>query len=260
MAPKAFKLSAARVLLTNDDGIHAPGLKLLARIIKPLVRDLWVVAPDEEQSAASHSLTLRRPLRVRKLTPRRFAVSGTPTDAVLLAVSRVMKDQRPDLVLSGINRGANLGEDVTYSGTVAAAMEATLLGIPAVALSQVTTDRDPVKWSTAEHYLPNLLKRLTAMGWPTGILINVNFPDVPARQATGVEFTRQGRRKLGGGIVDGVDPRGDPYFWIGPQRTEGPGLRGSDLNAIARGAISVTPLSLNLTHRPTLGRWRRALG
>ena len=259
MAPNAFKLSAARVLLSNDDGIHAPGLKLLARIMRPLVRELWVVAPEEEQSAASHSLTLRRPLRVRKLSPRRFAVSGTPTDAVLLAVSRVMKGRRPDLVLSGINRGANLGEDVTYSGTVAAAMEATLLGIPAVALSQVAADGHPVKWATAEHHLPTALKRLTAAGWPAEILININFPNVLAPQVTGIEITRQGRRKLGGGIVDGVDPRGEPYFWIGPQRSEGPGLRGSDLDAVAHGAISVTPLSLDLTYRPTLAHLRRAL-
>ncbi len=136
MSDRPIDLAAARILISNDDGIEAPGLKLLTKVARTLSRDVWVVAPEQEQSGASHSLTLYRPLRVRKLGPRRFAVDGTPTDCVLLAVNVLLRDKRPSLVLSGVNAGGNLGEDVTYSGTVAAAMEATLLGVPAIALSQ----------------------------------------------------------------------------------------------------------------------------
>ncbi len=245
-------LSRARVLISNDDGIDAPGLKVLERIVRKFAREVWVVAPETEQSAASHSLTLRRPLRIRKVSGRRYAVDGTPTDCMLLAERFIMKERRPDIVLAGINRGANLGEDVTYSGTVAVAMEATLLGIPAVALSLVREDGHALKWSTAEQWTERVLRRLVSMAWPANVLINVNFPDVPARSVTGIEVTRQGRRKIGDQLVEGVDPRGEPYFWIGVQRTEDRLRAGSDLEAVCRGAISVTPLSLDLTHRPSL--------
>jgi len=258
MAPK-IDLANARVLLSNDDGVQAPGLRLLERIVRPLVRELWVVAPELEQSAASHSLTIRQPLRIRQLSRRRFAVNGTPTDAVLLAANHLLKDRRPDLVLSGINRGANLGEDVTYSGTVAAAMEATLLGLPAVALSQSTEDGQPVKWATAEHHLPDLLRRLAATRWPPNVLINVNFPNVLARSVRGIEAVRQGRRKIGSDLLEGRDPRGEAYFWIGTQRVDDRNPRATDIHAVARGSISVTPLHLNLTHRPTLAAMRRQL-
>jgi 5'-nucleotidase len=177
MSDAGFDLKKARVLLSNDDGIHAPGLKALEDAIRPLVRELWVCAPETEQSATSHSLTLRRPLRIRHLSDRRYAVDGTPTDAVLLGVTSLMKDARPDLVLSGFNRGGNLGEDVTYSGTVAAAMEGALLGIPSVALSQTYENRNKVKWATAKKWTPKVLKQLFAAGWPKGIFININFPD-----------------------------------------------------------------------------------
>ncbi len=252
MADAGMNLKKARVLLSNDDGIHAPGLKTLEDAIRPLVGELWVVAPETEQSATSHSLTLRRPLRIRHISDHRYAVDGTPTDAVLLGVNEVMKDGPPDLILSGINRGGNLGEDVTYSGTVAAAMEGALLGIPSIALSQVYEDRHKVKWATAKTWMPKVLKQLLSAGWPKGIFMNVNFPDRTAAKVTGIEVCRQGRRKIGGELTRGVDPRGDEYFWIGPQRDEQKFLKGSDLAAVNDGAIAVTPLALDLTHSFTL--------
>src|SRR5579863_10225718 len=173
-------LAAARILISNDDGINAPGLKLLAKVARALCPDVWVVAPETEQSGASHSLTITRPLRIRRLNPRRYAVDGTPTDCVLLAVNAIMKDKRPTLLLSGINAGANLGEDISYSGTVAAAMEATLLEIPAIAFSQHYESRRAIPWKTAEAHAAAVIRRLTASPWPRNTLINVNFPAVDA--------------------------------------------------------------------------------
>ncbi len=245
-------LAKARVLISNDDGVRAPGLKLLERVMRRIAREVWVVVPETEQSAASPSLTLRQPLRIRKVSARRFAVDGTPTDCVLLAVNHIMKDRPPDIVLSGVNRGGNIGEDVTYSGTVAAAMEATLLGFPAIALSLMTGDRKAARWKTAERWTADVVGRLAAATWPANVMINVNFPDVAARAVSGVEITRQGRRKIGGELVQGTDPRGEAYFWIGSQRVEPGFRRGTDLEAVRRGAVSVTPLSLDLTHAPTL--------
>ena len=229
----------------------SPGLKLLESVLAPLVREVWVVAPETEQSATSHSLTLRRPLRIRNMYEHRYAIDGTPTDCVLMGINEIMKDTPPDLVISGINRGGNLGEDVTYSGTVAAAMEGTLLGIPSISFSQVYTDGHPVKWATAESWTPRVLKVLFAEAWPKGVLMNVNFPNVTPRRVSGIEATRQGLRKIGSDLVSGVDPRGEPYYWSGAQRREERYRPGSDLEAIGRGAVSVTPLTMDLTHGPT---------
>lgn len=248
MVKRGKTLKSSRVLISNDDGIDAPGLKMLERVMRKLAGDVWVVAPETEQSAASHSLTLRQPLRIRKVSPQRYAVNGTPTDSVLLGINQVMKDNPPDLVFSGVNRGGNLGEDVIYSGTVAAAMEGTLLGLPAVALSQVCRDQHPVKWATAEKWLPKVLKGLAKMSFPDSVLVNVNFPDLPAAKVTGIEITRQGRRKIGGALKTGIDPRGDTYYWVGPQRIEHKFRKGTDLEAINRGAITISPLSTDLTH------------
>lgn len=253
-----LELKNARVLLSNDDGISAPGLKVLERAIKPLVKEVWVCAPETEQSATSHSLTLRQPLRIRKISKRRFAVDGTPTDSVLLGISEVMKDNRPDLVLSGVNKGGNIGEDVTYSGTVAAAMEGALLGVRSVAFSQVYSDNRTIHWATAEHWIANVLKQLAKTEWPPNILMNVNFPPVNAKAVTGIESVRQGRRKIGGDLTPGTDPRGEKYYWIGPQREEDRAAKGTDLEAVLRGAISVTPLSLDLTHGSTLKKLKAA--
>ena len=171
---------------------------------------------------------------------------------MLLGVNHVIRGRRPDLVLSGINRGSNLGEDVTYSGTVAAAMEATILGIPAIALSQFINHPHPVKWATAEHWAPDIIRRVLAVGWGRNVLMNVNFPDVAHTQVTGIEVTRQGKRKLGDNIVERHDPRGEPYVWIGAQRAEERNTPGTDIEAVYRGAVSVTPLCFDLTDRATL--------
>ncbi len=245
-------LASARILIANDDGIGAPGIKLLERIARALSKDVWVVAPEFEQSAAAHSLTIRRPLRVRQVSRRRFSVDGTPTDAVLIAVRHILKDKRPDLVLSGINRGANLGDDVTYSGTVAAAIEGTLLGIPSMALSQEGQHNHPMHWSTAERYASEVVRRAAAIGWGRNVLINVNFPDCPHEEVSGIEVVRQGKRKLGDQMTERLDPRGDPYLWIAAQRLEDRAEKGTDLEAVYRGAIAITPLSIDLTHRETV--------
>ena len=259
MSKQPIDLRSARILLSNDDGIHAPGLKLLHKVVRNLCRDVWVVAPETEQSAAGHSLTLRRPLRIRKLGAKRFAVDGTPTDSVLLALTEVMKNKPPDLLLSGINRGGNMGEDVTYSGTVAAAMEATLLKVPAVALSQNAQAGKPTRWMTAEHHAAKVIEKLATLSWPETVFINVNFPDVAASAVTGIRMTSQGRRKPGGALARGVDPRGEPYYWISTARVETTPKRDSDLAAIYDGAIAVTPMHLDLTHRATLRAFRKAV-
>jgi 5'/3'-nucleotidase len=247
MPEAGIDLASARILVSNDDGINAPGLKLLAKVAGSLCPEVWVVAPEREQSGASHSLTLERPLRVRRLGARRYAVDGTPTDCVLLAVKTLMRDKRPTLMLSGINAGANLGEDVTYSGTVAAAMEATLLDVPAIAFSQHYAQRSKIPWATAGAHAPEVIRRLTALRWPRDTLINVNFPAVPADDVGGIAATRQGRRKIGEGVVERVDPRGRPCYWIGPMREEWPDLPGTDLQAITAGKVSITPICLDLS-------------
>lgn len=198
-----------RILVTNDDGINAPGLKVLVRVAKQLSNDVWVVAPEVEQSGASHSLTLHDPLRKRRLSPRRFTVSGTPTDCVVMAINQILPPPRPTLLLSGVNRGANLAEDVTYSGTIAAAMEGTLLGVPSVALSQVYGSGSSVQWSTVETHAPELLRKLLKRGWPKEVLLNINFPDVASKDVSGTHVSVQGRRDAESIVVhERQDPRG----------------------------------------------------
>lgn len=250
-----------RILVTNDDGIYSPGLKVLEDIARTLTRDVWTVAPEFEQSGASHSLTLTMPLRLRKLTARRFAVRGTPTDCVMMGVTQVLKDKRPDLLLSGVNRGSNLAEDVTYSGTVAAAMEGTILRVPSVAFSQCLTLGKPTKWGTAAHHGPKVLRKLLDAGWPAGILINVNFPDVAQDAVKDMVLCPVGRRDESELLIDPRhDPRGTPYFWLGFRRKGGKKpAANSDLGVIARNGISVTPLEVDLTHRPTLAKLKRKL-
>ncbi len=248
-----------RILITNDDGIHAPGLALLEEIARDLAHEVWVVAPETDQSGASHSLTLRRPLRLRHIGPRHFAVDGTPTDCVLLALQHVISEP-VDLVLSGVNRGGNLGEDVTYSGTVAAAMEATLLGVRAVALSLMVEDPHPPEWETARRLAPELIARLWQAPWRAGVLVNVNFPALPPRQVRGFAITRQGRRKIGDHLVERIDPRGEPYIWIGTWRRQETHLAGTDLWAVERGYVSLTPIRLDMTDYESLDALRTSLG
>ena len=255
-AARGSEYSGHRILVCNDDGIDSPGLKVLERVAKSLSPDVWVVAPQTEQSAVSHSLTLSVPLRIRRLSRRRFAVEGTPTDCVVMALTRVITGKRPTLLLAGVNRGANLGEDVTYSGTIAAAMEGTLLGVPSIALSQVFRFPEPVKWATAEHHAPDLMRKLLRAGWPQSVLISINFPNLVATEVNGVEVASQGRRNISDLRTDErVDVRGVPYYWIGFRGHFGAPRPGSDLAAIAAGNISVTPLQIDLTH----GAARRAL-
>jgi 5'-nucleotidase len=244
-------LSTYRILVSNDDGIAARGLKLLEHIAKSLSKDVWVVAPELEQSGAGHSLTLRRPLRIRQLSRRRFAVDGTPTDAVLLGINHILKRRKPDLVLSGINRGGNMGEDVTYSGTIAAAMEATLLGVPAIALSLHYTNGAKEHWETPEAMAPAIIRKLIAAGWPKNVMINVNFPDRAPDAVQGFSIARQGRRKLGDQLGERVDMRGEHYYWIGPLREEAASREGTDIWAVNEGRVAITPLDLDLTHDPT---------
>lgn len=238
-----------RILVTNDDGIYAPGLKVLERIAKQLSDDVWVVAPEVEQSGASHSLTLHDPLRKRRLSSRRFSVSGTPTDCVLMALSQIIPPPRPTLLLSGVNRGANLAEDVSYSGTIAAAMEGTLLGVPSVALSQVYRNGHSVHWPTVEAHAPELLRKLLKRGWPKEVLININFPDVASGAVSGVRVSVQGRRDAESIVVhERQDPRGNAYYWVGFRKMVGTPPKNTDLGVVQAGSISVTPLQLDLTH------------
>jgi 5'-nucleotidase len=248
--------AGVRILLTNDDGVNARGLRVLESVARRFTDDIWTVAPTEEQSGAGHSLTLTQPVRLRKFDDRRFAVTGTPTDAVMLALAHVMKDSPPDVILSGINRGANLAEDVTYSGTVSAAMEGALAGVRSIALSQAYSREgmgDTVPFAAAEAWAERVLAPLLEFATEPGTLVNVNFPALPPDQVRGIRVCRQGLRDYGRlRIVQRKDPRGYDYYWfgLGPM-VQTPGHQ-TDLEAIADGFVSVTPLHLDLTHASSL--------
>ncbi len=234
-----------RILVTNDDGIFSEGLKLLAGALAEL-GEVWVVAPDREQSATGHALTLTRPLRMQKVEERWYAVDGTPTDCVNLAVLSLLKDQRPDLVVSGINFGNNLGDDVTYSGTVSATFEGTLLGIPSVAFSQEVAEG--FSFAPAARFARELVRVLLSAELPKDLLLNVN---VPVGKIQGVSFTKLGRRVYKQSVIEKTDPRGRKYYWIaGTPRWEV--ANGTDYEAVSQGRISVTPLHLDLTYYPGL--------
>ena len=255
------RLSGLRILISNDDGVRAPGIKVLQRIAKQISDDVWVCAPMDEQSGAGHSLSLRRPLWLRRVATRRYAVEGTPTDSVLMGIHQLLKDHKPDLVLSGVNRGSNMGEFITYSGTCAAAMEATLLGVPAIAVSQQINPRERhVHWPTAEAHLPALLSKLLRAGWPKRTFININVPNVRPADVTGVEVTRQGQRTMGDSLVEQRHPMGGRYYWIGALPTQAPGRKGTDIAAVEQGKISVTPVDLDLTNRRAMKPLAAALG
>jgi 5'-nucleotidase len=246
-----------RILLTNDDGIHAPGLEVLERIARQFSDDLWIVAPAEEQSGAGHSLTLSRPVRLRQFDERRFAVSGTPTDAVMMALREVMP-AAPDLILSGVNRGANLGDDVTYSGTVSAAIEGALAGIRSIALSQVYAREgmgDTVPFAAAEQWGVRAIEPLLGLPFAPRTLVNVNFPPLAADKVKGIRVVRQGFHDYArGSVVEGTDPRGYRYYWFGLHGIEHTPGHATDLEAIQDGFVSVTPLQLDLTHEASLAQ------
>ncbi len=237
-----------RILLSNDDGVNAPGLVVLEAIARTLSDDIWVVAPAEEQSGAGHSLTLSRPLRIRQIEGRRFCVSGTPTDAVLLALGKIMVDAKPDLILSGVNRGANLADDVTYSGTVAAAMEGTLAGIPSIAMSQVYAQQglgDDVSFASATAWGERVLRRIIDFKMPDNTLININFP---VEEPKGIKVVSQGFHDYSRAqIVTSRDPRGYDYHWFALGGARHTPAHSTDLEAVGDGYISVTPLTLDLT-------------
>ncbi len=249
-------LSKARILVSNDDGLDAPGLAVLERVARDLTDDVWVVAPETEQSGAGHSLTLHDPIRYKTRGERRFAVGGTPTDCVLLAVKLFMADRPPDLVLSGINRGGNMGEDITYSGTVAVAMEGTLLGVRSIALSQQFSDGDAIPWETGAALAGDVIRRACAAPWNREVLINVNLPDRPPEQVKGVRLASQGKRvgssRFSEHLVTRVDPRGRPYVWIGVEQVRAFNGTDTDLHAVDDGYISVTPLCIDLTDQGTM--------
>lgn len=248
-----------RILCSNDDGIHARGLESLEKIARSLSDDVWVVAPQEEQSGAARALTLAQPIRVRQYDERRFAVAGTPTDAVMMAVSELMPDKKPDLVLSGVNNGQNLAEDVTFSGTVAAALQGMTLGIPSIALSLSRFSRDGARWATPETHGPVVVKKLLEAGWPEDVVINVNFPDCDPDDVGATELTKQGKRDVLSLYAEKrEDLRGGHYYWFGFSGKLSDPPEGTDLRAIYDGRISVTPLHLALTHEETRSQLGKA--
>jgi 5'-nucleotidase len=238
------------ILLSNDDGISSEGIAILQDTLAAL-DEIWVVAPDRDQSAVSHSLTLYRPLRIEQVGPRAFAVDGTPTDCVNLAINGILRE-RPRLVISGINRGANLGDDITYSGTVSAAMEATLLGVPAIAVSVVADD--DFDFAPAAAFTGRLAAAVLHDHLPPDTLLNVNVPPLPVEQIKGFALTRQGKRRYADAIVEKVDPRGKKYYWIGGSSFDFVDGEGTDFSAVRQGLISITPLHLDLTNYASLSR------
>ena len=246
-----------RLLLTNDDGIDAPGLEVLEAVAATLAREVWVVAPEHDQSGTSHSISLHAPLRVSRKGERRFAVLGTPGDCVVMGARHLMQGAMPDMILSGVNRGANLGIETVFSGTVGAAMTGMLLGIPSIALSQAYRGRDAVPWATARTLAPAVIRQLAGMAWSADACLNVNFPACTVDSAGPLTLTRQGH-----GLLDGIDvlsrpdPRGLDYHWLCLGRAPRPDLEDSEASAIAAGKISVTPLRFERTHDETLATMR----
>src|SRR3954470_17648547 len=236
-----------RILLTNDDGIHSDGLQALERTLRE-VGDVFVVAPASEMSGASHSLTLSRPLRIRKIDDRHWTVDGTPTDCVTLALHKILnEDELPHLCVSGINHGGNLGDDATYSGTVAGALEATILGVPSIALSLVA--RDNFDFTEASRFAVTAVRKVLQEGLPEGTLLNIN---IPRGEIKGVKVTRQGLKNARPVISEHIDPRGKPYYWIGEEYFAWNSAEGTDYQAIEKGCISVTPLKSDMTDHNAL--------
>ena len=252
-----------RILITNDDGINAAGLDACEEIARALSDDVWIVAPEYDQSGVSHSLSLNDPLRLRQIGERRFAVKGTPTDCVIMGVRHILDGKAADLVLSGVNRGRNAAEDVLYSGTVAGAKEAAVLGIPSFALSQAYTaaNREAPHYDTAIQHGPDIIRRVLKTGIPRDLLVNVNFPDCTADEVKGIAVTSQGKRDQELLRIEARrDGRGNPYYWIAFERLRTPFRDGTDLSALADNRIAVTPLKLDLTDEPFMTKLAEVLG
>ena len=249
-----------RILLTNDDGIHAEGLAALERIARTLTDDVWIVAPETDQSGLAHSLTLSEPLRLRKVAEKHYALRGTPTDCVIMGVREVL-DKKPDLVLSGDNAGANMADDVTYSGTIAGAIEGTLQGIKSMALSQAYKHAGGrvVPWEVAETHAPDLIRKLIDVELPDGTFFNLNFPNCAPDDVKGIEVTSQGKLDFGLSIEERADGRGFPYYWLRFGERRGDFRAGTDIHAVKNDQISVTPLKLDLTDHAVLDRVNRTL-
>jgi 5'-nucleotidase len=238
-----------RVLLTNDDGIDAPGLAVLEEVAATLARDVWVVAPEHDQSGTSHSISLHAPIRFSEQGRQRFGVSGTPGDCVVMAVRHIMADALPTLILSGVNRGANLGVETVFSGTVGAAMTGLLLGIPSIALSQAFADRAAVRWETARALAPDVIRQLVAAGWSRQACLNVNFPDVPPESAGPLVRSRQGTGLVRNiNVIPRIDPRGFTYHWLQFHREPHQDAEDSETAVVASGRIAVTPLQFERTN------------
>lgn len=250
-----------RILITNDDGVNAEGLAVLENIARAISDDVWVIAPESDQSGVGHSLSLSDPLRLRQIDEKRFAVRGTPTDCVLMGVRQVLRDNKPDLVLSGVNKGHNVAEDVIYSGTVAGAMEGCMLGIPAIALSQsfMPGMREGAPWDCAATHGASTIRKVLELGMDADTLVNINFPPCEADAVTGVAVTAQGRRDPGMlDFEERADGRMIPYYWLTFRRTPSTPRNGTDLWALSEKKISVTPLRINMTDEPTMTRYARA--
>jgi len=252
MGTKLFK----RILLTNDDGIHSDGLDALRRVAESLSDEVWVVAPEHDQSGASACISLHDPLRMRKISEKVYAVVGTPCDSVIMAVRHLLKDCAPDLVMSGINRGINLADDVLFSGTTNAAITASFLGCRAIALSQAYHDSNCLKWQTAQEWTARILARINAAGWGPGDCYNVNFPDLDSDSISQLEFVRQGKGSILSVEVESrLDTRQKPYFWFGFTRDRQGQELDTDVAALRRGSIAVTPLKLDRTDYSRLERF-----
>lgn len=250
----------SRVLLTNDDGIDAPGLAVLEAVAATLAAEVWVVAPEHDQSGTSHSISLHAPLRYSRQGERRFGVTGTPGDCVVMAVRHLMAEHPPDLILSGVNRGANVGVETVFSGTVGAAMTGMLFGLPSIALSQVFSDPAAVRWETARTLAPGVIRRLFDAGIDRHACLNVNFPDVPPEDAGPLTPTRQGAGIVKGiNVIPRVDPRGFTYHWLQFQRERNDDLPDSESAVVRAGGIAVTPLRFERTGEEALDALRERL-
>lgn len=243
------------ILVTNDDGFYSDGIRVLAKSLEA-VGKVVIIAPDQERSAASHSLTLHRPLRVRKVRSDLYSVDGTPTDCITLGVHEILP-RRPKVIVSGINKGANLGDDVHYSGTVSAAIEGGIMGIPSIAISMMPSEK--YHFETAAQFAVRLTKKVLQEGLPQGVILNVNVPNVPSKQIKGYCFTKQGKRDYGDIIAERMDPRGNKYYWISGNMFAFKDIEGSDCNAVLANYISITPIRVNLTEHEvleTLSLWK----